>query len=92
VGALVVADELDIHLLPEVGCVGLPKGTQLAVVIRGQNQWHYLASALDLATGTLLYCCRPRKANTLCRDLLGILDEHYPAERYTRLSVVVDNY
>jgi putative transposase len=91
-GGLVLADELDIHLLPKMGCAGLPKGTQLAVMTRGQNQWHHLASALDPATGKLLYCCRPRKANTLFRDVLGALDEHYPAERYMRLSVVVDNY
>jgi hypothetical protein len=34
----------------------------------------------------------PRKTNALFRDLLGLLEANYPAERYTRLYVVVDNY
>jgi putative transposase len=90
--AMVFADELDIHLLPKVGCAWMPKGTQLAVMTPGQNQKHYLAGALDLATGTLLHCLGTRKTNVLFRDLLGTLEASYPAERYTRLYVVVDNY
>jgi transposase len=38
--AMVFADELDIHLLPKVGCAWMPKGTQLAVMTPGQNQKH----------------------------------------------------
>jgi putative transposase len=90
--AMVCADELDIHLLPKVGCAWMSKGTQLEVMTPGQNQKHYLAGALDLATGTLHHCLGARKTNALLRDLLGVLDEHYPAEQYTRLYVVVDNY
>jgi putative transposase len=58
----------------------------------GQNQKHYLAGALDLATGTLLYGLGPRQTKALCCDLLNVLHERYPAERYTRLDVVVDHY
>ena len=90
--AMVFADELDIHLLPKVGCAWMPKGTQLQIMTPGQNQKHYLAGALDLATGTLLHCLGPRKTNARFRDLLARLDTRYPAERYTRLYVVVDNY
>jgi DDE superfamily endonuclease/Winged helix-turn helix len=90
--AMVFVDELDIHLLPKVGCAWMPKGTQLASMTPGQNQKHYLAGALDLATGMLLHSCGPRKPNALFRDLLSVLDVHYPAERYTRLYVVVDHY
>jgi transposase len=90
--ALVFADELDIHLLPKVGCAWMPKGTQLEVITPGQNQKHYLAGALDVTTGRLHYCLGPRKTNALFRDLLTCLDERYPADRYTRLCVVVDNY
>ena len=68
---MVFADELDIHLLPKVGCAWMPKGTQLEVMTPGQNQKHYLAGALDLATGTLLHCLGPRKTNALFRDLLS---------------------
>jgi putative transposase len=70
----------------------MPKGTQLAVMTPGQNQKHYLAGALDLATGTVLYCLGPRKTNALFCALLNVLHERYPAEQYRRLYVVVDNY
>jgi putative transposase len=69
----------------------MPKGTQLEVMTPGQNQKHYLAGALELTTGTLHHCRGPRKTNALCRDLLTGLDAGYPAERYTRLSGVVDH-
>jgi putative transposase len=90
--AMVFADELDIHLLPTVGCAWMPKGSQLEVMTPGQNQKHYLAGALDLATGTLRHCLGARKTNVLFRDLLELLETSYPAERYTRVYVVVDNY
>jgi putative transposase len=57
----------------------------------GQNQKHYLAGALDPTTGTLLHGSGVRNTNALFRDLLDILDARYPAERYTQISVVVDN-
>jgi hypothetical protein len=90
--ALVFADELDIHLLPKVGCAWMPQGSQVEVMTPGQNQKSYLAGALDPTTGALLHCLGARKTNALFRDLLDVLDARYPAERYTRLSVVVDNY
>ena len=86
------ADELDIHLLPKVGCAWMPKGTQVEVMTPGQHQKHYLAGALDLGTGTLHHCLGPRKTNALFRDLLTLLDARYPADRYTWRYVVVDNY
>lgn len=58
----------------------------------GTNEKHYLAGALHLATGKVLYCLGPRKNNGLFRDLLTLLDPTYPAPGVTRLSVVVDNY
>jgi putative transposase len=90
--AMVFADELDIHLLPKVGYAWMPKGTQMSVMTPGTNEKHYLAGALDLATGVLLHCVAARKTNALFRDLLTRLDACYPAERYTRVYVVVDNY
>ena len=90
--AMVFADELDIHLLPKVGSAWMPKGTQLEVMTPGQNQKHYLAGALDLTTGTVHHCLGPRKTHALFRDLLTQLEAYYPAEQYTRVYVVVDNY
>lgn len=89
--AMVFADELDIHVLPKVGYAWMPQGTQVEVMTPGQNAKHYLAGALDLATGTLLHCVGARKTNALFRDLLTRLDADYPAAQYTRLYVVVDH-
>jgi transposase len=90
--ALVFADELDIHLLPKVGYAWMPQGTQLEVMTPGTNAKHYLAGALDLATGTLHHRLGPRKTNGLFRELLQTLDDAYPATHYQRIYVVVDNY
>jgi hypothetical protein len=89
--AMVFADELDIHLLPKVGCAWMPPGSQVKVMTPGQNEKQYLAGALDPLTGTLHYGLGARKTHALFRNLLGILEERYPAEQYTRLYVVVDN-
>jgi transposase len=89
---MVLADELDLHLLPKVGCAWMPKGTQLAVMTPGQNQKPYLAGALEVSTGRLHHCRGPRKTNGLFRALLQTLEDAYPAAPYQRVYVVVDNY
>jgi putative transposase len=55
------ADELDIHLWPKVGAAWMPKGSQEEGMTPGQNEKHYLAGALHLATGKILPCLGPRK-------------------------------
>jgi transposase len=89
---IVFADELDMHLLPKVGYAWMPQGTQVEVMTPGTNAKHYLAGALDVATGTLHHCQGPRKTNVLFRDLLQTLEDAYPAAQYERIYVVVDNY
>ena len=89
--ALVLADELDSHLLPKVGYAWMPQGTQLEVMTPGQHEQHSLAGALERRTGTLLHGLGPRQTHALFRDLLARLEGSYPAEPYTRLDVGVDN-
>ena len=89
---LVFADELDIHLLPKVGAAWMLQGTQAEILTPGTNETHYLAGALHLATGKVLYCLGPRKNNGLFRELLALLDRTDPAGQMTRIYVVVDNY
>jgi putative transposase len=91
VEALVFADERAIHWLPQVGCAWRPKGPQREVMTPGQHQKHSLAGALDLSPGTLHHCLGPRNTHARCRDRLTRLDARYPAERYMRLDVVVEN-
>jgi putative transposase len=89
---MVFADELDIHLLPKVGAAWMRQGTQAEIRTPGTNEKHYLAGALQLETGKVLYCLGPRKNNGLFRELLTLLDTTYPASRVTRIYVVADNY
>jgi len=89
--ALMFADELASHLWPKVGCAWMPKGIQVEVMTPGQNEKYDLAGALAPTTGALHDALGPRKTNALFRALLTLLDERYPADRYTRLYVVVDH-
>src|SRR3989441_2891823 len=85
------ADELDIHLLPKVGYQWMPQGETVQLVTPGQNQKHYLAGALEPATGRIVHCTSTHKTNGLFRALLDQLDWRYPQAQFTQVSVVVDN-
>jgi transposase len=89
---LLFADELDIQLLPKSGYQWMPKGTQVEVLTPGKNEKCYLAGAWDSRTGVVHSCIGPRKTNALFRSLLDILETRYPARRYDRIYVVMDNY
>ena len=89
---LFFADELDISLLPKVGYQWVPKGEQLEVLTPGTNDKRYLAGALDVRRGTIVYRVWWRKTHGLFLDLLATLDRDYPPTQFTRLYVVVDNY
>jgi len=61
---ILFADELDIDLLPKVGYQWMLKGTQLEIRTPGKNQKHYLAAALNPATGQNYYVLGPKKKTT----------------------------
>jgi transposase len=90
--ALVFADELDIPLLPKGGYAWMPQGTQVKITTPGTNERHYLAGALELATGSLHHGLGPRKTHGRFRDVLQTLEAADPAAPYQRIYVVVDNY
>jgi transposase len=90
--ALLFADELDIALLPKPGYQWMKKGTQVAVMTPGKNEKRYLAGAWDVRTGQVHHRVWARKTNGLFRDLLETLAVAYPARRFDRIYVVVDNY
>jgi len=89
---LLFADELDISLLPKPGYQWMEQGTQVEVMTPGQNEKRYLAGAWDVRTGQMHYRVWARKTNGLFRDLLDTLAAAYPARRFDRIWVVVDNY
>jgi transposase len=89
--ALLFADELDIALLAKICAQWMPKGEQVEIPTPGVNQKNYLAGALDLRTGRMTHCVWWSKRAGLFLDLLKLLDGAYPAARFSRLYVVVDN-
>lgn len=88
---ILFADELDIDLLPKIGYQWTLKGAQVEVRTPGQNQKHYLAAALDPATGQTYYVLGLRKNNVLFRQLLDHLERTF-GKRYRQIYVVCDNY
>ncbi len=90
--ALVFADELDVALLAKPGYQWMEKGTQVKVPTPGKNQKGYVAASWDARTGAVHHETGVRKDNALFRRLLDRLDTTYPARRYDRLYMVVDNY
>jgi transposase len=89
---LLFADELDIALLPKTGYQWMPKGTQVEVMTPGKNEKRYLAGAWNVRTGQVHHRVWASKTNGLFRDLLDSLVAAYPARRFDRIFVVVDNY
>jgi transposase len=90
--ALFFADELDIHLLPKLGCEWMLRGTQREVMTPGTNQKNYLAGALNYLTGRLLSVIGERKSRWLFIDLLRVIERTCPATKFVKIYVVVDNY
>src|SRR5918992_806092 len=94
--AMVFADELDIHLLPQVGCAWMPTGIQRAAMTPGQNQKHYLAGALNLATGTLLffptYCPRANPIERAFGDVHDCCTRNHQRTRLRDLVADVETH
>lgn len=90
--ALFFADELDIHLLPKLGCEWMRRGTQTEVMTPGTNRKSYLAGALNGVTGKLLSVIGERKNRWLFIELLRAIDRACPATKFMKVYVVVDNY
>lgn len=83
-------DEVDIHLNPKIGLDWMVRGQQKEVVTPGQNVKRYLAGALDVRTGILLWVEGERKNSLLFMDLLNLLRECCPQAPVIHL--VLDNY
>jgi len=83
-------DEVDIHLNPKVGCDWMVSGQQKEVPTPGKNEKRYLAGALDVRTGFLIWVEGDRKTSYLFLDLLDRLRQEYPNARC--LHLILDNY
>ncbi len=68
------------------------RGTQTEVMTPGTNQKNYLAGALNFVTGRMVHVRGERKNRFLFIDLLKMIDQKYPAAKFTTVYVVADNY
>jgi transposase len=83
-------DEVDIHLNPKIGCDWMARGQQKRVPTPGKNEKRYLAGALDVRTGLLIWVEGARKTSYLFLDLLDQLRKQFPAAGC--LHLILDNY
>src|SRR6516162_7846002 len=83
-------DEVDIHLNPKIGLDWMTSGQQKQVQTPGQNEKRYLAGALDVRSGALVWVEGERKTSYLFLDLLDAMRRRYPNEHC--LHLIVDNY
>ena len=90
--AMLFGDELDVHLLPKSGYQWMAKGTQVEVMTPGKNEKRYVAGAWNVQTGAVEHVVWYKKQAGLFVELLAQLERAYPARRYDRIYVVVDNY
>src|SRR4051812_16722442 len=87
---VVYEDEGGVHLNPKIGLDWMVPGQQKAVRTPGQNQKRYLAGALDVRTGELIWVEGRRKTSLLFLQLLWELTQHYAGAKV--IHVVLDNY
>lgn len=86
----VYEDEVDVHLNPKIGLDWMGYGQQKEVETPGQNEKRYLAGALDVRTGRLLWVEGAQKNAWLFVQLLAKLHHAYPQARV--IHVILDNY
>jgi transposase len=86
----VYEDEVDIHLNPKIGLDWMVRGQQKEVLTPGKNQKRYLAGALEVTTGQVIWVEGERKTSTLFLDLLDKLVATYSKAKV--IHMVLDNY
>ncbi len=83
-------DEADVDLNPRIGPGWTLKGQQTAVPTPGRNQKRYLAGALNVQTGKVVWVQAEKKNSFLFIRLLAEIQKRYkPAKKIT---VIADNY
>lgn len=86
----VYVDEVDIHLNPKIGRDWMNRGKRKYVLTPGQNEKRYVAGALDLDTGEVIFVQSDHKNSLLVIELFKELVKRYPPG--TVIHVVLDNF
>jgi putative transposase len=89
--AVIYEDEVDVHLLPRMGCQWTRRGVQPQVGTPGvKSPKRYLAGGIDAHTGDVFWCAGLSKNSALFFQFLMTLARELPEMR--RIHVVADNY
>jgi transposase len=88
--AALYEDEIDIHLNPKIGPDYMLPGQQKKVLTPGKNVKHYIAGAMDVRTGRLIWVDSHRKRSALFIGLLKKLDQLYVDKKV--IHIILDNY
>jgi transposase len=83
-------DEVDIHLNPKIGYDWMAYGQQKEVRTPGNNVKRYLAGALDVRTGEVIWVEGENKDSYLFICLLAKMSFRYEAAKV--IHVILDNY
>jgi transposase len=83
-------DEVDIHLNPKIGPDYMLPGQQKQVLTPGKNVKHYVAGAMDVRSGRVIWVDSNRKRSVLFIELLKKLDQVYVDKKV--IHIILDNY
>jgi transposase len=83
-------DEIDIHLNPKIGPDYMLPGQQKKVLTPGKNVKHYVAGAMDVRTGRVIWVDSNRKRSALFIELLKKLDRLHGDKKV--IHIILDNY
>lgn len=86
---ILCGDECDIHLLPVLRAMWMPKGKQVRVPTPGSNKKRSIFGALELNTGRFIYSVFERKRSVEFIAFLEQLVMVYPRKK---IVLVLDNY
>jgi transposase len=88
--AALYEDEIDIHLNPKIGPDYMLPGQQKKVLTPGKNVKHYVAGAMDVRAGRVIWVDSDRKRSALFIELLKKLDRLYGDKKV--IHIILDNY
>ncbi len=83
-------DEADVDLNPRIGSCWSIKGKQTRIPTPGQNRKNYLAGALNVKTGNVIWVEFERKNSFLFLELMAEIRKRYRQAKSIRL--IADNY
>ena len=83
-------DEVDVDFNPRIGNSWMQKGKQTTIPTPGKNQKHYLAGALNAATGKVVWVEWEKKNSEIFILLLAELRKRY--RKAKKITLIADNY